>query len=226
MLPIYRAARNCYVRGQTLRWVHDAPDKAERFLAAVAAEMLWSQARRDQVVGSVFTDPTTAAQAIEEWFDDGFDCPDEHDTAAAWWKAAAQEQLDQEQPAQEQPAQEQLDLEYLEQAHQFADCLESDAYSAMELVEELTARNLDGAALDQVRQMAAALTDGINEAQRMVARLQEARLLSADGTVAALEAAADEADTYALALLDLLEAAAVAELPRAASSGKALARVH
>jgi hypothetical protein len=96
----------------------------------------------------------------------------------------------------------------------------------MELVEELTARNLDGAALDQVRQMAAALTDGINEAQRMVARLQEARLLSADGTVAALEAAADEADTYALALLDLLEAAAVAELPRAASSGKALARVH
>jgi hypothetical protein len=127
MLPIFRAARNCYVRGQTLRWVHDAPDKAERFLSAVAGEMLWSQTRRDHTVAAVRTDPPTAAQAIEDWFDNGYDCPDEHDTAAAWWKAAAQEAAEEDAARAEAAEQEAAEQEAAEQEAAEQEAAEQEA---------------------------------------------------------------------------------------------------
>ena len=263
MLPIFRAARNCYVRGQTLRWVHDAPDKAERFLTAVAGEMLWSPTRRDHTVAAVRTDPPTAAQAIEDWFDNGHECPDEHDTAAAWWKAAAQEAAEEDaaraeaaqpQPAEPQPAEPQpaeqgprnlgelldqereaaaeppLDLDYLERAHRFAEDLEMGAYLAAELVAEfdcMSRDKWDQSAVHEAQRRAVDLADGIAQAHGMVARLQASHLLSVEGTIAALEGAADEADQPVQDLLDILDAlSGTAAYPKAAARGEALARTH
>ena len=72
MSKVYRAARNSYVRGTLVQWVHDAPGKAAQLLEVIADD------ESGDAAAIAWNDPAQAAVAIGDWFDrDGYEPLDE-----------------------------------------------------------------------------------------------------------------------------------------------------
>jgi hypothetical protein len=81
---VYRAARNCYIRGTLARWVMDAPRKAAQLLNEIEQDTTGATG------AIVWDDPDVAIEWIADYFDrvDGHPSTDREDRSDDWLAAA------------------------------------------------------------------------------------------------------------------------------------------